>query len=381
LKEILVSMLFLLRPRCGLPLVVVGATLALLTATPANAGRLLVTGHDPDHHCGRHDDTAVGQCHYFQVAVNYVRGGAPDPSKPVLVLDRPFDGNPATTPDIVKALDRAFAPGAVPRVVVDPRNAFRTTPFSARDYSAILIGTSKDEPNDLTPQDLNEQASTPDTDAINARAGDLRSFFDAGGGIFVSSGGVHGRTDSESYYRFLPITVGGTAVEGPFSLTPLGRDIGFTDGAGGPDDINCCYTHLSFQLPAPESPLDVAEQDNGARAETLVASVSRLSELEEPALVPGNVFALIPRATRGCRKPARLRISLRRPRGVRFERISVFVNGRLVARVDTRRLGTLRRTRPFTIRLRRGRTSRVRILAVTTTGKRVVLKRKYSVCR
>jgi len=41
------------------------------------------------------------QCLFFAVAVNYVRGGAPDPSKPVLVLDRgPLD--------VVTSLNRVY---------------------------------------------------------------------------------------------------------------------------------------------------------------------------------------------------------------------------------------------------------------------------------
>ena len=85
------------------------AALALLPAAPAFAGRLIVTGHDADLHCSGGD-----QCHYVQVAVNHVRGGAPDPNKPVLVLDR-------DDLDMSVALDNAFGPGAISRVVMDPR--------------------------------------------------------------------------------------------------------------------------------------------------------------------------------------------------------------------------------------------------------------------
>jgi hypothetical protein len=52
----------------------------LFPATPS-AGRLIATGHDADQHCGRADAVtgAHEQCHFFEVAVNYVRAGAPDP--------------------------------------------------------------------------------------------------------------------------------------------------------------------------------------------------------------------------------------------------------------------------------------------------------------
>jgi hypothetical protein len=64
--------------------VVVLLAVALLPAAPASAGRLLVTGHDADLHCA----DGGQQCHFVKVALDYVRGGAPNPSAPVLVLDR-----------------------------------------------------------------------------------------------------------------------------------------------------------------------------------------------------------------------------------------------------------------------------------------------------
>ncbi|HEV7845490.1 MAG TPA: hypothetical protein VGO83_04500, partial [Thermoleophilaceae bacterium] len=87
----------------------------LLPVSSAMGGRLLVTGHDADLHC-----SGGAGCHFVTVAVSWVRGGAPDPSKPVLILDRdPFGG---TSTQMVTALDAAFPPGSVPRVVMDPRS-------------------------------------------------------------------------------------------------------------------------------------------------------------------------------------------------------------------------------------------------------------------
>src|SRR4051794_4178743 len=65
---------------------VIGAAALGLIALPSAAlagGRLIETGHDADWRC------AVGatQCHFIQVAVGYVRNGAPDPSKKLLVVD------------------------------------------------------------------------------------------------------------------------------------------------------------------------------------------------------------------------------------------------------------------------------------------------------
>ena len=110
----------MLNVRYAVSLVVILCLGVLLPAGPASAGRLLATGHDPDLHCA----SSGLQCHYFQIAVEYVRGGAPDPALPVLILDR-------LNLDAEVALDNAFPPdGTVPRVVMDPRGAtFASAPL------------------------------------------------------------------------------------------------------------------------------------------------------------------------------------------------------------------------------------------------------------
>ena len=102
-------------------------------------------------------------------AVSYVRAGAPDPNKPVLVLDR-------LDLDFVVSLDSASAPGWCPRVVMDPRSAeFASAPLTTSRYSAILIASDIN----CGGCDLNEFDSTPDSDAIAARKADIAAFFNA----------------------------------------------------------------------------------------------------------------------------------------------------------------------------------------------------------
>src|SRR5690242_5920215 len=103
----------------------------LVLASPASAGRLVVTGHDADFHCG----ISSQQCHYLTAVVTYVRAGAPSPGKPVLVLDKGANL-------LVTALDKAFGPGVLPRVVMDPSSpAFAGTPLNTSTYSAILVAS------------------------------------------------------------------------------------------------------------------------------------------------------------------------------------------------------------------------------------------------
>jgi hypothetical protein len=225
-----------------------GLAAALVLASPAQAGRVLATGHDADLHCA----TQQQQCHFLDVAVNYVRGAAPNPGNPVLILDR-LDQ------------DLARAAGGVPKVVIDPRSAqFSTTPISTDLYSAILVAS------DITCGgcDLNEPGATPDTDAIAARSPDIKTFFNAGGGVLALAGADH----VGSYYGFLPLPVGGGPENRPFTLTGDGSALGFEDspnGIGFHDDINCCETHNT--VGAATGALRAAETDSKGLVETIFA--------------------------------------------------------------------------------------------------------------
>jgi hypothetical protein len=283
----------------------------LLPSAPALAGRLIVTGHDADLHCA----FAGPQCHYVEVAVRYVRGGAPNPALPVLVLDNGALQMP-------QALDDAFGAGSVPRVVIDPRSPeFASAPIDTGRYSAILIASDQTCGGCDLNFPITGGSETPDSDAINARAADIGAFFNAGGGIFAASGAAHGDGDAatgpDTYYSFLPLPLGGAPVSAPFTLTDAGRAIGLEDslnGVGTHDDINCCATHNSFTNPDPGSALQVAEFDSQGKAETLFAEgvVSggqirppgpiRLSDIPPPklgetvnvAVVRGRVLIAVP---------------------------------------------------------------------------------------
>jgi hypothetical protein len=240
-----------------------------LPASSAMAGRLIVTGHDADLHC------AGGQgCHFITVAVGWVRAAAPNPNKPVLILDR--DPSGGTTYQMEMALDLAFSPGSVPRVVMDPRSAeFATAPLTTNDYSAILVASDTTCGGcDLNSTETGDPNATPDSDAINARAKDIAAFFNAGGGVFAASGAGHGDGDpsdgAETYYKFVPLPLGGHQVSPPFTLTPAGQALGFQDDPAAPDssDINCCATHNSFEEPPSGSPLTVAERDSSTNPST-----------------------------------------------------------------------------------------------------------------
>lgn len=234
-----------------------------LPAPSAFAGRLVATGHDADFHCGY----GIDQCHSVEVATRYVRGGAPDPGKPVLVLDR---GELLLS----RALDRAFGPGAVPRVVMDPRGGqFAAEPLLTSRWSAIMVASDAS----CGGCDLNEATSTPDSAAIASRAADIRAFFNGGGGVYAGAGGER----ADAYYRFLPFAVTDAPLGGFLAPTSAGEALGFTAG-----DATCCATHNGFAEPELGT-LGVAEQDEREVAVTLFVEGTVGARPGEPPPPPG----------------------------------------------------------------------------------------------
>jgi hypothetical protein len=341
------------------------ATAAVILALPSQAfaGRLVATGHDADSHCSGFD--GPGQCHFVQAAVAYVRGGAPVPSRPLLVLDCSIGGN------VSKALVNAGVPGGPHQVVCPSANlaAFNGLRLTTATFSAILVGSSVDA------------LSLTDTAAVNGRKADIATFFNQGGGILAFAGDTNGDDPADPYYQFAPIGIGGKAVISPFRLTAEGQALGFQDsvnGIGTNDDINCCPTHNSFQEPAPGSALQVAERDSSVppAPETLFAdgTISGGKIVKKPAGVIG-----LP-SNRKCVSRRKFRIRIRQPGGIQIQTALVFLNGKKI-RVLTRKVFQKKR-KVANVNLRglpRG-TFKVRIVVLTAEGKTLRGTRKYRTC-
>jgi hypothetical protein len=353
------------------------AAALLVTPAAASAGNLIVTGHDTDHHCGAAETSRPGQCHFVRVGIDFARRGAPDPAKPVLVLTKGDN-------EAANAIDKAFGAGAVPYVVVTPGSGqFAATPIDTANFSAIYVASDRT----CGGCDLNDFDTTPDSDAINARAGDIQRFFNAGGGLFVNAGAAHGDGDANSgrdtYYDFLPLPVGATAVAPPFTLTAAGRELGLEDsrnGIGANDDINCCETHNAFRRPAAGSALKVAETDSSGNAVTLYTSGAIADgrfvapgATDEPQQVRPGQIGLPP--ARRCVDTRRFSFRLRNPRGRRAVRVEVFVNGK---RKKVFRGSALRR---IAIKRLPRRRFVVRIVVTQDDGARRATKRTYKGCK
>ena len=214
------------------------AAVLVVLAVPSQAlaGRLIATGHDADSHCSGYDNS--GQCHFMQVALGYVRGGAPNPAKPLLLLDC------SPTTRLATAVSNAGAGAGHVTICPSTNPGFPAEPFSTSRYSAIVVGSSGDQtkhrgtPTRSTPARTTSRHSSTRAEASSR----LRATSTA-------------TIPSDPYYQFIPIGIGGKSVTSPFRLTPEGQALGFQDsvnGVGTNDDINCCPTHNSFQEPAGE---------------------------------------------------------------------------------------------------------------------------------
>src|SRR6185437_5567328 len=94
-------------PRRRLLLLAAVMSLALVgdlaSSASAASSRELVNGFDNEYHCTNENNATNGSCTFFNAMIPWIRGGAPDPTKPVLVLDR--DGT--TDPDCADSCNEA----------------------------------------------------------------------------------------------------------------------------------------------------------------------------------------------------------------------------------------------------------------------------------
>ena len=218
----------------------------------ANAGNLLLTGHDMDFHC------VSGQgCGNYGVALNYVRQGAPTKTLPMLVLDEGTQVQVGAAQAAAKAKNTVEGAGnTFPMTVVNPTSAaFATMPINVTLYSAVVVAS------DSSCGGCDN--TTASITAINARSAVLQAFFTAGGGLMYLAGGSNRAT----YYSSVPVPATGLPVTAPFTITPAGITLGLIAA-----DANCCATHNSFATPAAGSPFVIVETDAAGLPETLIVT-------------------------------------------------------------------------------------------------------------
>jgi hypothetical protein len=284
--------------RTVVTVVVITLLVSLAAVSSASAGRLVETGEVADVSCDF--NPSLGGCHFIRTALDYVRSGAPDPSKPILL----FDESPS---HMLHAILAAY--GGAPPFSIDPHQPrdidFSSFSITPSQFSAVVIASDISCGNfvsggpipcgDLNspppvpgcavppvPPDLG--CDTPDSNALIEPAGHnaINNFYNMGGGILVGSGGDEGDGHAgDLYYDFVNAPRGLPFNGDPATLTSLGLGLGFRPGdighSGCPiegtgtvtmSEAFTCPFNAFFPLPAGSS-LKVAETDSAGDPVTL----------------------------------------------------------------------------------------------------------------
>lgn len=212
-------------------LVSLAAACALLAAAPAaNAGKIFLTGHDPDFHAQGQPDGQV----QLNVALNYVTGGTyNDGSTKFLWVESDLAPTSGHRVGFDGLSFIGVGAGNVDRV---DATGFATVDLSK--YSAIVVASSFG--GMLTSNEIN---------AMIARSADIASFINAGHGLaafaecFATSAcdGSNVPDGSTTPFGYLPITVTSVDTVAPYHVTPFGASLGLTDAV-----VSDCCTHNSF---------------------------------------------------------------------------------------------------------------------------------------
>lgn len=206
------------------------AAASIFLANGAMAGALVFTGHDTDFHAD-FGGNMTGSQNLFNAFTAFAMNGS---SKPVLVID--------ATGTSMEAWAAANADAAITATYVkaDVRSgaAFATlmTGLSTSLYSAVVVASAQSCGGcDLTLTDLN---------LIGTFGANIDAFVNAGGGLFLNTGGFD-PAEQASMYSYVPSITGSAGISDSagFSMTPAGSAL-FPGLVGG--DFNGNQTHNQF---------------------------------------------------------------------------------------------------------------------------------------
>jgi hypothetical protein len=216
-------------------------------AAAATPGGIFVTGHDPDYHAYRGGNT-TGSQHILQKAVNYVTFGKASPRMLLVTsLVNPGGDQSDSRLGLTAAgytYDVATAGGGSGALALETVNL--------STYDVVVVAS--DYGGWLRQQEL---------DVLNARAGAVLAFINAGGGIVaLSEAGNRGNGTGTTHdrFKFLPFIVS----EVPLSQSEFGNTVtaaGAAMGLGN-SDINGNASHSVFHA---ATGMDVIDLDAAGR--------------------------------------------------------------------------------------------------------------------
>lgn len=221
------------------------------------AGPIFITGHDPDFHA---QSTTSAQ-NLLNVGLGFATGGTHDlndGNRFLWVESRIGDPGVPSLPAGHRIGELGLgAIGLTLGVHYDRVNAAELATVDFSVYSAIAVAST-----------FGGILGANELLGLNARAGDIADFVNAGGGVFASaecfpasgfclsslldgSSGVLPAITAADLFGFLPIAVDVVAPNPPFTVTPYGMSLGLTDA----DMVD--PTHNAFLAPAGLNIVDV----------------------------------------------------------------------------------------------------------------------------
>lgn len=233
-------------------------TLILLLGTsPAWAGPIFLTGHDPDFHA----QGSPGAQNLLRAGLSFVTGGTYNDNDPNTKKFLWVESRIPTPGGHLIGENGLIAVGLNAASHYDRANAAELAGANFSNYSAIAIASA-----------FGGLLTRAELDGLIARSNDIKNFINAGGGLLALSecfpcgaNLLDGQT-APDLFGYLPVEVSSVPPIGSFTVTP--------EGAAPPfglvnSDVND-PTHNSFGLIGGLTPLD---RDQGNQATTLAGDV------------------------------------------------------------------------------------------------------------
>ncbi len=195
--------------------VLIGGFLSITIAPDAHAGRIFVSGHDPDFHAQSSADAGD----LLTTALDWVRQGDTAAFLVIQTVRAPIPGG-HLDPFVTLTVSLGFVEN-VDFVITDDVG-FLTEDLSL--YSAIFVES-----------DFGGMLRRVDLDALIARTDDIIDYLNAGGGLVAWAESGSQASDigvnSPDLFGFLPFLVAGATLnqsEVGFTVTPFGAGLGIT---------------------------------------------------------------------------------------------------------------------------------------------------------
>jgi hypothetical protein len=226
-----------------------------LFATPAAAGPVFLTGHDPDFH----SQDSTGAANLLRSGLNFVTGGTFDDGASTKFL---WVESRIPTPSGHRIGEAGLGVlGLTLGTNYDRVDAVEFASVDLSSYTAIVVASG-----------FGGLLTRAELDALIARSAAIKNFINAGGGLmamaecFPCGANLLGGPTAPDLYGFLPVDVSAIPPLAPFNVTPEGAAAPFNLVNGDVNDP----THNSFGLIGGLTPLD---RDRGDQATTLAGDV------------------------------------------------------------------------------------------------------------